>query len=392
MTPNCSYLNSMNLYVIFVGITGFCLNIFTGIVCCTKIRKQGLQSSKDVLFISLVLMDVLTVSVPLPIYLSMFEACSNGHPTNFMERSTICEIFYLMFVWLKLSSLFVITTLNYSSYLAITAKGIYRSLGETLSASIACSRHRQNHREKKKSVIEIANLVVGIAIVAFTIASFPYVGLGPDGVSALLKDDSRSNSSISKFMCSLDRFSYPKKSKEYTFLFAVLMSSAACCLLQVVHNILSFFSCVTSSFRDVSTSCASTTFAIYNRRIGQEKEFAKLICVLGVSFHLTWIPVMVAIGCIMSGSLVSIEFSQYVIAASLLPPCLDPVFFAIFLTDFREVSMVVLNFLPGKLIRLFKECGLLFKKPKKIITTSTAVSLPSEGGRQVKDNEKTNEL
>ncbi|XP_044179308.1 uncharacterized protein LOC114969954 isoform X3 [Acropora millepora] len=365
MTPNCSYLNSMNLYVILVGITGFCLNIFTGIVCCTKIRKQGLQSSKDVLFISLVLMDVLTVSVPLPIYLSMFEACY-GQPTNLMERSTICEIFYLMFVWLKLSSLFVITTLNYSSYLAITAKGFYRSLGETLSASMACSRHRQNHREKKKSVIVIANLVVGIAIVAFTIASFPYVGLGPDGVSALLKDHSRSNSSISKFMCSLDRFSYPKKSKEYTFLFAVLMSSAACCLLQVVHNILSFFSCVTSSFSDVSTSCASTTFAIYNRRIGQEREFAKLICVLGVSFHLTWIPVMdfiyamddfssqVAIGCIMSGSLVSIEFSQYVIAASLLPPCLDPVFFAIFLTDFREVSMVVLNFLPGKFIGLFK--------------------------------------
>ncbi|XP_015774242.1 PREDICTED: uncharacterized protein LOC107352424 isoform X2 [Acropora digitifera] len=377
MTPNCSYLNSMNLYVIFVGITGFCFNIFTGIVCCTKIRKQGLQSSKDVLFISLVLMDVLTVSVPLPIYLSMFEACSNGQPTNLMERSTICEIFYLMFVWLKLSSLFVITTLNYSSYLAITAKGIYRSLGETLSASMACSRHRQNHREKKKSVIVIANLVVGIAIVAFTIASFPYVGLGPDGVSALLKDDSRSNSSISKFMCSLDRFSYPKKSKEYTFLFAVLMSSAACCLLQVVHNILSFFSCVTSSFRDVSTSCAQTTFAIYNRRIGQEREFAKLICVLGVSFHLTWIPVMdficamddfssqVAIGRIMSGSLVSIEFSQYVIAASLLPPCLDPVFFAIFLTDFREVSMVVLNFLPGKLIRVFKDVDFSLKNPRR---------------------------
>lgn len=56
----------------------------------------------------------------------------------------------------------------------------------------------------------------------------------------------------------------------------------------------------------------------------------------------------------MSGSVVSIEFSQYVIAASFLPPCLDPVFFAIFLTDFREVSMVVLNCLPGKLSRLFK--------------------------------------
>ena len=285
----------MNLYVIFVGITGFCLNVFAWIVCCAKIRRQGLQSSRDVLFISLVLMDVLTVSVPLPIYLSMFKTCSNGQPTSLIERSTICEIFYLMFVWLKLSSLFVITTLNYSSYLAITAKGIYRSLGETLSASMACSRHRQNYREKKTSGIVIANLVVGIAIVAFTIASFPFVGLGPDGVSALIIDDLRSNSSISKFLCSLDRISYPKKSKEYTFLFAVLMSSSACCLLQGVHNILSFFSCVTSSFRDVSTSlCASTTFAIYNRRMGQEREFAKLICVLGVSFHLTWIPVMVS--------------------------------------------------------------------------------------------------
>ena len=36
--------------------------------------------------------------------------------------------------------------------------------------------------------------------------------------------------------------------------------------------------------------------------------------------------------------------------------------------------------------------GRLFKKPKEMMITSRTVSLPSDSGRQVKDNEKMNEL
>ena len=292
MESSCSFLSSINLYLVIVGTTGLSLSIFSWIVCYAKIRSQCHQSSRDVLLISLVLVDILTVAVPLPIYLSMHNSCFSTQRTSFAERPTICEIFHLMFVWLKLASLFVITTLNYTSYLAITARGVYRSIGDRISSSLACSRYDQRHREKKNSSIVIANLVVGIAIVAFTISSLPYIGLGPDENISPVTNPSNVTRTL---LCSLQQISYPQKDKEYTFLFAVLMSSSACFVLQIVHNVLSCFSCPSYSVGDASLSVrASRTFAFYNRRIGAERDFAKMICVLGLMFHLTWIPVMVS--------------------------------------------------------------------------------------------------
>lgn len=296
LEPSCSFLSSMNLYVAIVGAIGLVLNIFSWIVCCAKIRSQCHQSSRDVLLISLVLVDILTVCVPLPIYLSMDNSCSSIRRLSFVERPTICEIFHLMFVWFKLASLFVITTLNYTSYLAITARGIYRSIGDRISSSLACSRNEQRHREKKHSSIVIANLVIGIAIVAFLIASLPYVGLGPEGAPPYTRDHAKPSNSTTRLLCSLGQISYPQKDKEYTFLFAVLMSSSACLLLQIVHNILSCFSCPSYSVGSGASHSVlgSRTFAFYNRRIGAERDFARMICVLGLIFHLTWIPVMVS--------------------------------------------------------------------------------------------------
>lgn len=65
----------------------------------------------------------------------------------------------------------------------------------------------------------------------------------------------------------------------------------------------------------------------------------------------------VAISCIMSGYLISTEFSQYVIAASFLPPSLNPVFLAVFLLDFREGYITLVKFIPESFARLCK--GLL---------------------------------
>lgn len=300
---NCSFVSSMNLYLLAVGMIGLCLNIFPWMVCYAKLRTRCSRSSRDVLMMSLVLVDFFTVCIPLFIYLSMFNNCSRTDRNSHQERPTICEIFYLMFVWLKLAALFIITTLNYTSYLAVTARGIYRSIGDKISSSLACSRHEQKHREKRNSSIVIANLVVGIAIVAFLIASLPYIGLGPEGITpskATQISESTAPSFTTTLFCSLEQISFPRKNKEYTFLFAVLMSSSACFLLQIVHNVLSCFSCPSYSVGDASASFktavrASRSFAFYNRRLGAERDFAKMICVLGLTFHLTWIPVMVSL-------------------------------------------------------------------------------------------------
>ena len=149
-------------------MTGLFLNIFPWIVCYSKLRAQSHRSSRDVLLISLVLVDFLTVCVPLQVYLSKHFNCPRNQRTSFVGRPTICEIFHLMFVWLKLAALFIITTLNYTSYLAITARGIYRSIGDRISSSLACSKYELRHQEKTHSTMVIANLVIGIAIVAFS--------------------------------------------------------------------------------------------------------------------------------------------------------------------------------------------------------------------------------
>ena len=62
MESNCSFLSSMNLYLVAVGITGLTLNIFAWTVCYAKLRTQCHQNSRDVLLISLVLVDFFTAS------------------------------------------------------------------------------------------------------------------------------------------------------------------------------------------------------------------------------------------------------------------------------------------------------------------------------------------
>ena len=84
--------------------------------------------------------------------------------------------------------------------------------------------------------------------------------------------------------------------------------------------------------------------------------------ILSLVFHLFLLIafvffVQVAVGCIMSGYQISAEFSQYVIAASFLQPSINPVFFAVFLLEFREGYMALLHFVPEKIVRHCK--GLL---------------------------------
>lgn len=62
----------------------------------------------------------------------------------------------------------------------------------------------------------------------------------------------------------------------------------------------------------------------------------------------------VAVGCIMSGYNISTEFSQYVIAAAFLPPTLNPLLFAAFLSDFRDGYKVLLKLIPDRVTKIFK--------------------------------------
>ncbi|XP_058943136.2 neuropeptide FF receptor 2 [Pocillopora verrucosa] len=388
MSLKCSFLSSMNLYLLLVGAFGFFLNIFPCVVCYAKLRTRCGRTSRDVLLMSLILVDFLTVCIPVPIYLLLYNNCPRSQRSNHVERPAICEIFHLMFMWFKLASLFIITTLNYTSYLAMTARGIYRSIGDRISSSLACSRHEQKHRENlRNSSLVIANLVVGIAIVALLIASLPYIGLGPEGKT--LTTQSHSSKTLPKenltiLFCSLEQISYPRQNSDYTFLFALLMSSSACLLLQIVHNVLGCFNCSGYSLGGTSAIRTSKSFVLYSRRLGAERDFAKMICVLGLTFHVTWIPVMVAVGCIMSGHQISAEFSQYVIAVSFLSPSLNPVFFAVFLQEFRDGYMAVFQFIRDKIFSLCKDCLKLRSKPTEVITTSVTSSGISAGkGEQV---------
>ena len=299
MNLKCSFLSSMNLYLLLVGAFGFFLNIFPCVVCYAKLRTRCGRTSRDVLLMSLTLVDFLTVCIPVPIYLLLYNNCPRSQRSNHVERPAICEIFHLMFMWFKLASLFIITTLNYTSYLAMTARGIYRSIGDRISSSLACSRHEQKHRENlRNSSLVIANLVVGIAIVALLIASLPYIGLGPEGktlTTQLHSSKTLPKENITILFCSLEQISYPRQSSDYTFLFALLMSSSACLLLQIVHNVLGCFNCSGYSLGGNSAIHTSKSFVLYSRRLGAERDFAKMICVLGLTFHVTWIPVMVGI-------------------------------------------------------------------------------------------------
>lgn len=92
---------------------------------------------------------------------------------------------------------------------------------------------------------------------------------------------------------------------------------------------------------------------------------------------------MVAVGCVMSGYQISAEFSQYVIAASFLQPSINPVFFAVFLLEFREGYMALLHFVPEKIVRHCKECMTIPSKPNEVITNSATAALPMENGDRV---------
>lgn len=285
----CSFFTPVNLYLIIVGVSGLFLNIFP--LCVSlRLRKMTPRNSRDMLLVSLVVIDILTVCVPLPMYLALYDDCTRFSLDGEPGRPSICEMFHLMFVWLKVTALFIITTLNYTSYLAITSRGIYRSIGDRLSTSFSCSREQQRAKhEARTSSIVIANLVVGIGLVGFLIASLPYLGLGPEeGREELVKGSLR-------HVCCLEQISYPRKGKEYTFLFAVLMSSSACFLLQVVHNLSSSFSCprVSRDLKEITRSRSSDINHVL-RRQGTNRSYAKMMCVLGLVFHLTWIPVMVS--------------------------------------------------------------------------------------------------
>ena len=299
MNLKCSFLSSMNLYLLLVGAFGFFLNIFPCVVCYAKLRTRCGRTSRDVLLMSLILVDFLTVCIPVPIYLLLYNNCPRSQRSNHVERPAICEIFHLMFMWFKLASLFIITTLNYTSYLAMTARGIYRSIADRISSSLACSRHEQKHRENlRNSSLVIANLFVGIAIVALLIASLPYIGLGPEGktlTTQLHSFKTLPKENLTILFCSLEQISYPRQNSDYTFLFALLMSSSACLLLQIVHNVLGCFNCSGYSLGGTSAIRTSKSFVLYSRRLGAERDFAKMICVLGLTFHVTWIPVMVGI-------------------------------------------------------------------------------------------------
>ena len=288
-----TFLTPLNLFLIIIGVTGFFCNLFPLYV--VFIHRGRLTSntpqSRDVLLAALSLVNILTVAIPLPIFLVKYNV--NSSTSLPLERPTICEMFHLSFVWLKLASLFLITTLNYTSYLTMTSNGEnhYSSITDQISNSFSCSRSNARGFYQRQRKWSLSNLVIGIALVAFLIASLPYLGLGPE--------DSHNNFPMhGKYLCSLEQISYPKKEKEYTFLFAVLMSTSACLLLHTVHSVVNCSSCYPRPMADrVSTGSSSVVAETDNRTWSHEvnKRYAAMISLLGVFFYVTWIPVMVRI-------------------------------------------------------------------------------------------------
>lgn len=287
-----TFLTPLNLLLIIIGVTGFVCNflplyvIFTNRGRLTSNRPQ----SRDVLLAALSFVNILTVTIPLPMFLVKYDAISSSTVKH--SRPTICEMFHLSFVWLKLASLFIITTLNYTSYLTMTSNSDerYSSITDQISNSFSCSRSNARGFYQRQRKWSIANLVIGIALVAFLIASLPYLGLGPEGPHSKFPVQG-------KYLCSLEQISYPKKDKEYTFLFAVLMSTSACLLLHTVHSIFNCSGCYTRPSTDgriiggSSTVVASVDSRIWNHEVN--KSYARMISLLGFLFYSTWIPVMV---------------------------------------------------------------------------------------------------
>lgn len=313
---DCQFVNPVNLYLIFAGAGGLILNIFPLYVVFNFQQKPS--AGRDILIASLCIIDLLTLLVPLPIYLSVQDECvsvkSNVSLKN-VPRPWICEMFFLMFIWLKLSAMFLITVMNYSSYLALNVKGQYRdglSIGDRLSNSFF-SNDRPKSREsrinvQKRSSVIIANLVIGIALVAFVISSLPYLGLGPKGNHGASNSTRIINKRYGEVqLCQLEQISLPLKGKEYTFLFAVLMSSAACFILHLVHSVLSCFSrCFWNKnlkqaqeldIQVVNRSEDGSNGSIHlaKNAHGITNSYAKMTFFIGIVYFATWIPLMVSV-------------------------------------------------------------------------------------------------
>ena len=126
---------------------------FPCVVCYVKLRTRFGRTSINVLLMSLVLVDFLTVSIPTPIYLSLYNNCFRTQRSSHVERPAICEIFPDVCV--------VQVGIAVYSYLTVTARGIYWSIGDRISSSLAYSRHEQKHEEN----LLFAYLVEGIVIV-----------------------------------------------------------------------------------------------------------------------------------------------------------------------------------------------------------------------------------
>ena len=291
-----TFWTPLNIFLIVIGVTGFFSNFLPLYVIFTRRGRltSGGRQSRDVLLAALSVVNILTVAIPLPIFVVKYDTNTSDGTSWELGRSTICEMFHLSFVWLKLASLFIITTLNYTSYLTMTSNSDerYSSISDQISDSFSCSRSNARGFYQRQRKWSIANLVIGIALVSFLIASLPYLGLGPEGPDSKFTVKG-------KHLCSLEQISYPKKEKEYTFMFAVLMSTSACLLLHTVHSIVNCSSCCFKSSGGNVDGGSSSQFAtsVESRELCHQvnKSYARMISLLGLLFYITWVPVMVSL-------------------------------------------------------------------------------------------------
>ncbi|EDO46183.1 predicted protein [Nematostella vectensis] len=357
-TSNASILIRTSL--ISAIIMGVLLNVLPLFVVF-RFQSKGSRrpQGRDVLLAALSFLNSLVLLVPLPIYLWLYNQtkATSGYSTEFTTRPSMCEIFFLMFIWLKLASMFLVTILNYTSYFALTNRRHYRStsIGERISSSFYCSSHSRSRERLTtggRSSVVLASLVLGIALVAFIIASLPYLGLGPGGA---VRGDNRTDT---HHQCQLRQITQPTNDKEHTFLFAVLMISAACLGLHVIHSILCRFG--QFLWRKNLKQAQELDIKVMDRKRDLEnapkvaESYANLTCSLGVVFFAAWVPLMVAMGTMMSGKqTVTSSVSEYVVLGSFLSPVLDPVLCAVFVLEYRKgykalITLLLRSVHPGR--------------------------------------------
>ena len=116
MNLNFPFLGSMNLYLVVGELLAFPYIFFHVWKIFPKLPTRCSRTSRGVLSMSLVLVDFSTVRIPMSIYLLLYNNCARTQRSCHVERLAVCEIFLLMFVWFKLASLFIITTLIFTPY------------------------------------------------------------------------------------------------------------------------------------------------------------------------------------------------------------------------------------------------------------------------------------